>query len=118
MLIMMTSAVQTSIHATSPLFGVGPAGFASSFFSSTLTVSVTVPALASTLTLSVTVVVVVVAGAAAAGAAGLLGELVSTLPCASAGPAPNATAPSSATSAINFFIRCAPLERLRAGLAG
>src|SRR5688500_8767021 len=31
---MMTSAVHTSIHATSPLLGVGVAGFASSFFAS------------------------------------------------------------------------------------
>src|SRR5687767_13528995 len=31
---MMTSAVDISIHVTSPLFGVGGAGFASSFFTS------------------------------------------------------------------------------------
>src|SRR5687767_7567967 len=31
---MMTSAVQTSIQATSPLFGVGVAGLTSSFFAS------------------------------------------------------------------------------------
>src|SRR5512134_695351 len=107
---MMTSAVQTSIQATSPLLGVG-AGAAAAFFSSTFTVSVTVPALASTLIVSVTVVVVV--------AAGLFGVDVSTPACASAVPAaPNVTAPRNAASAISFFIGCAPLERFRAGLAG
>src|SRR5262245_5356543 len=106
---MITSAVATSIHATSPLFGVGAAGFASSFFSSTFTVSVTVPALASTLTVSVTVVVV-------AAAPGLAGVVVS---CANAVPAaPTVTAPRSAASAISFFMDLLLLERFRAGLAG
>src|SRR5215510_12431450 len=103
MLIIRTSAVEVSIHATSPLFGCGAgAAVASAFFSSTLIVSVTVPAFVSALIVSVTVVEVV------GGAAGLT--------CATVG----AISPRALTSASNAktLFMASPLQRLRADFAG
>src|SRR5919106_861768 len=71
---MITSAVDTSIQLTSPLFGVGGAGFASSFFTS-----------------------------AAAGLSAILSGLAAGLSCASVAPA-NASDSTRARNAQNLFI--------------
>src|SRR5262245_8689420 len=100
MLIIKTSAVEVSIHATSPLFGCGAgAAVASAFFSSALTDSVTVAAFASAFVASVAVV---------GGAAGLS--------CATVG----AISPRTLTSPSNAktLFMASPLQRLRADFAG
>src|SRR5687768_16111175 len=91
MLIRMTSTVQTSIHARSPLFGVGAAVAAG--------VAAGAPA----------------AGAAAAAAAA--GVVTAALSCANAGAPAAANAKNRASMEISFFI-LPLLERFRAGLAG
>src|SRR5262245_52212192 len=100
MLIIKTSAVEVSIHATSPLLGCGAgAAVASAFFSSALTDSVTVAAFASAFVVSVAVV---------GGAGGLS--------CATVG----AISPRALTSASNAktLFMASPLQRLRADFAG
>src|SRR3954463_282439 len=88
MLIISTSSVEVSIHATSPLFGVG-AGFASSFLASGV--------------------------AALASAAGLSG-VAAGLSCANVRPA-KASDRNTARNAQIFFIVFSS-ERSRIGLAG
>src|SRR5690348_13251633 len=92
---MRTSAVEVSIHATSPLFGVGAgaavAGFVSSFFASG-------------------------AGAALASAAAGLSGAAAGLSCASVTPA-KASDRTKARNAQSLFIVFS-LERGRIGLAG
>src|SRR5688500_4766347 len=102
MLIMMTSIVAVSIHATSPLFGVG-AGAAVAAAGAAVAVAA------------------VGAGAAAGAGAACVAAGAAALSCASAEPA--RLAPSASTAHIdidisNRFIMMLPSKRFRADFAG